>query len=83
MDFRKEVVYLTKTGEPKTESELVPNNQVVYSLDGTPFPPELMNKTIKELRQMGFTDVAKINMKFDNATNGLKPQMDPIERHKL
>eukprot|EP00347_Sterkiella_histriomuscorum_P017245 403350129 len=83
VELRKEKVFITPQGETKTQDELIPNSSVCYSLDGTPMPPELMNKTVKELRQMGFSDVSKINMKFDRHTRDLKPSIDPVERHKL
>jgi hypothetical protein len=41
---------------------------------------EVLNKTLEELRQMGFKDVMNFEMKHDPITGGAKPHLPPEEK---
>ncbi len=60
-----------------------PNKNAVYSIDGEPLPMEVLNKTLEELRQMGFKDVMNFEMKHDPITGGAKPHLPPEEKQRL
>ena len=59
------------------------NKSVVYSLDGSDLPFDIKNKTIKDLREMGFKDVVSFNVKHDPISGGARPYMPPEEKQRI
>ena len=56
---------------------------MVFSASGEPFPIELANKTVKELKDMGFVDLGSFEVKKDPKSNGMRPYMTEEEKLKL
>jgi hypothetical protein len=76
-------VFLDKDGNPKTLEEIAPQKNIIYSVDGTPLPIDITNKTVEELRNLGFTDVLSYNVKHDPVSGGAKPVLDPEEKRRV
>lgn len=83
MSYQKSSIYLTCKGEAVPEEEALPSNQLVFSADGTPMPLDIQNKTIKELREMGFKDVINFKATRDPVSGGMQPIFSMEEKHKL
>lgn len=61
----QEGLFLDDRGNTKTLDQIEPEKNLVYSADGAPLPFDIVNKTVKELRELGFKDVLSVNMKHD------------------
>ena len=44
---------------------------------------DVVNKTLSELREMGFKDVMNFEMKHDPISGGAKPYLPPDEKERL
>jgi hypothetical protein len=44
---------------------------------------DVLNKTLTELRDMGFKDVMNFEMKHDPVTGGARPHLPPEERSRI
>jgi hypothetical protein len=56
---------------------------MVYSVDGEKLPLDVQNKTIEELRKMGFKDMVSFEMKHDPMNGGARPVLPPEEKQRL
>lgn len=52
-------------------------------MDGEPLPFDITNKTVEELRKIGFTDVLSVDLKHDSVTGSAKPYMNPEEKRRV
>lgn len=66
-----------------TIEKVQPNKNIVYSVDGDPIPFDVVNKTLSELKEMGFKDVMSFTMKHDEMTGEAKPHMPAEEKRRL
>lgn len=55
----------------------------MYSLDGEELPIDIKNKTIDELRSMGFKDMVSFEMKHDPISGDTRPVLPPEEKERL
>ena len=76
-------LFLNQQGDPASLDEVEPNKNLVYSLDGEQLPFDVTNKTIKELRDIGFRDVVSFDMKHDPIKGGARPYMPPEEKQRI
>jgi hypothetical protein len=53
---------------------------LVYSLDGEQLPLDVQNKTIEELKSMGFKDVMSFEMKHNPMDGNARPVLPPEEK---
>ncbi|CDW83616.1 UNKNOWN [Stylonychia lemnae] len=76
-------IFLSPEGQAVTEDQIVPEQNLVYSLDGEQFPIEIQNKTVKELREMGFKDIMNFKATKSPYDEHYIPQISPQEKHRL
>jgi len=50
-------VLMDAAGNVMNEEDMVADKGLVFSLDGSEVPIDIMNKTIQELKEIGFKDV--------------------------
>jgi hypothetical protein len=61
---------LSEKGDPVTLENMEPVKNIVYSVDGQQLPFDITNKTVKELREMGFKDLLTFDMQHDPIKGG-------------
>jgi len=83
MHSPNESLVMNQKGEVASLEEVDANKSVVYSLDGSDLPFDIKNKTIKDLREMGFKDVVSFNVKHDPISGGARPYMPPEEKQRI
>ena len=76
-------MYLDDKGNPKKEEQLQPSSNAVFSSDGSTLPFDVANKTLLELKQMGFEDVMSVTMQSNPLNGELKPNLPADERYRL
>ena len=76
-------VYLDDQGEPVMLEDMQPEKNIVYSFDGEELPFDVKDKTLKELRQMGFKDILNFTVKHDPFKEGAQPYMPPEEKQRV
>ena len=76
-------IFLDEKGDPGTIEQVLPNKNAIYSIDGEPLPLDIANKTLLELRNLGFTDIMSFDVKHDPMSNSVKPQIKGEERERL
>lgn len=62
---------------------MVATDQFVFSADGAPLPFDIKDKTLKELKEMGFKDVINFSATSDPISGGMKPILSEHEKHRL
>ena len=55
----------------------------MYSVDGEKLPLDVQNKTIEELKNMGFKDMVSFEMKHDPMNGNARPVLPPEEKQRL
>jgi hypothetical protein len=74
---------IDKDGNPIAEGDMKAAKSIVLSSNGEPLPIEIMNKSIHELKEMGFKDMISFDVKRNPITQGLKPKINEDEKRKL
>jgi hypothetical protein len=54
---------------------------VVSATGGEDLPIEVVNKTVRELKKMGFKDLINVDMKMGKG--GMKPELSEFDRRRL
>lgn len=65
------------------QEEIVASKNLVFSANGQDLPLDIANKTVRELKEMGFNDIASFEMKRDKKTNQMKPHVSEEDRQKM
>jgi hypothetical protein len=56
---------------------------MVFSPNGDTLPIDIANKTVAELKSMGFKDIVSFELRRDSKTKAMKPYMNDEEKLKL
>ena len=77
---------MTREGEARQLDDLKPHGQMVLSTDGSPvsdMPFDVVDKTVAELREIGFHEVFSADMGSNPRKRGLPPTIGASERESL
>ena len=73
-------IYLNQKGVPGKLENIQPTQNSVYSIGGEELPMDIKNKTIEELRSMGFKDMVSFEVKHDPVNGDTRPVLPPEEK---
>ena len=77
---------MTDEGEPTHLDGLPPHQHMVISTDGSPvsqMPFDIADKTVAEIKSMGFEEVLNVDVMRNPRTRGLEPVMGAKETENL
>ena len=64
---------------------MIPAQNFVISTDGKPaaLPVDMVNKSVAELKQLGFSEVMSLDFKPNKRTGRLEPNVSPEDRQRM
>lgn len=80
-----EPIFIGTDGEPRRLSEVKPSHNIAISTSegNEPLPIDIHGKTLKELKALGFKEVATVQMKKKGFGPGYQPVLDAGTQHEL
>ena len=82
-----EKIFLSADGQVVNDlQEQKPSQNFAFSIDGKEqklSSIDIINKSVKELKEIGFKEMFDVNFKKNPKTGGMEPVLSPQERHDM